>query len=223
MDTNHKRFTLRVTIGVIVSTLLMGQAAIAADTVKQTSVKPTKAVKHRKHTHSAKTAKTAPVAKPAVVPLAAKPLPAPAAAPVEASVPNAEWRELTDHKSYIEAGVLGVTNGNWKFGQYSGLTSSGAYGIGNFDLRGGGAYDSGDATRWRVTGKNIGLESREFTGEFKDQGKYKLNIGYDEIYRNAQGSYQSPYLGVNGNELTLPGGWKYPTTANNMRTLPTTD
>jgi MtrB/PioB family decaheme-associated outer membrane protein len=221
MDTTHTRFTLRVGVGMIVSSLLLGQAAIAAEHVKHTTSKPTKTSKH--HKHVSKSAKTAPVAKPVPAPIAVKPLVTPPAKEEEASVLSAEAREMTEQKSYIEAGVLGVTNGNWKFGQYNGITNSGAYGIGNFDLRGGGAYDSADATRWRVTGKNIGLESREFTGEFKDQGKYKLNFGYDEIYRNAQGSYQSPYIGAGGNELALPSFWKYPTTANNMRTLPATN
>jgi len=218
MDNQHTRFTLRVGLGVIVSALLMGQAALAAAAPKHNAAKPTKAAKKAKPV-----AKSAQATQSADAVPAAKPAPAPVAKAAETSALGAEARELTEPKSTIEAGVLGVTDSNWKFGQYNGLPNSGAYGIGNFDLRGGGAYDSGDATRWRVTGKNIGLETREFTGEYKDQGKYKLNFGYDEIYRLGQGTYQSPYIGAGGNQLDLPGNWKYPTTANNMRMLPATD
>jgi MtrB/PioB family decaheme-associated outer membrane protein len=145
------------------------------------------------------------------------------AAVAEPLVPEeSELTELTRPKSTIEAGVGGVTDSNWKFGQYNGLNNSGAYGIGNFDIRGGGAYDSSDATRWRITGKNIGLENRSFTGEYKDQGKYKLDFGYDEIPMNLNNSFQTPYLGTGGADLILPGNWQYPTN-NNMRTLPASD
>jgi len=135
---------------------------------------------------------------------------------------ESELTELTRPKSKIEAGVASVTDSNWKFGQYNGLNNSGAYGIGNFDIRGGGAYDSDDATRWRITGNNIGLESRSFTGEYKDQGKYKLDFGYDEIPRYLNNTYQTPYLGTGGADLALPGNWKYPPN-NNMRALPASD
>ncbi len=226
MDTNHTRFTLRVSIGVVVAALLMGQAAIATETPEHPVAKSTKPAKKAKVAKRAKKATPAPksaqatsAVKQAEAVTAAKPAKA-AAKAVESSALGAEARELTEPKSTIEAGVLGVTDGNWKFGQYNGLNNSGAYGIGNFDLRGGGAYDSGDATRWRITGRNIGLETREFTGEYKDQGKYKLNFGYDEIYRNGQGSYQTPYLGVGGNYLNLPSNWNAPAGSNlNMRNL----
>jgi len=216
MDNKHTSFTLRVSVGVVIAALLTGQAALAAEAPRQAASKPAKPAKKAKTAH--KSTKAAQAAKPAVVPLAVKPVASPAAKTVETSVLGPEARELTEPKSTIEAGVYGVVNGDWKFGQYNGLSNNGAYGIGNFDLRGGGAYDSGDATRWRLTGKNIGLETREFTGEYKNQGKYKLNFGYDEIYRIGQGTYQSPYIGAGGNELQLPANWQYPIN-NNMRTL----
>lgn len=132
-------------------------------------------------------------------------------------------KALTQPTSKIEAGVGGVSDSNWKFGQYNGLNSSGAFGIGSFDIQGGGTYDSNDATRWRVTGNNIGLETRDFKGEYKDQGKYKVNFGYDEITAYRNNSYQTPYNGAGGSNLTLPSNWLYPTTANNLRTLPASD
>ena len=134
---------------------------------------------------------------------------------------ESETAELTKPKSTVEFGVGGVTDSSWKFGQYNGLNDSGVYGIGNFDIRGGAAYDSDDATRWRLTGKDIGLDTRNFTGEYKDQGHYKLNFDYDELQVNRNGSYLTPYLGVGGNNLNLPN-WT-PPAANNMRALPSTD
>jgi MtrB/PioB family decaheme-associated outer membrane protein len=137
----------------------------------------------------------------------------------ETMAENAELDELTKPKSKIEAGVGGVTQDSWKFGQYNGLNKSGAFGIGNFDIRGGGDYDSNDATRWRITGSNIGLENRRFTGDYKNQGQYKLHFGYDEIPANRNNSYTTPYNGAGGNVLTLPPNWVYPNPANNMRAL----
>lgn len=136
---------------------------------------------------------------------------------------DAELTELTKPKSTIELGVGGVTDRSWKFGQYNGLNNSDTYGIGAFEIQGGGAYDSDDASRWRVTGKNIGLDTRNFTGEYKNQGKYKLNFGYDELQMYRNDSYQTPYSGVGSSNLSLAKDWLYPTTANNMRTLPLAD
>jgi len=227
MDNKNVSFKLKASAFAVFTTLLMGQSAIAENATGQPTAKPVKAshaTKHKKAkaTTARKTVKATPVVKPSVVATAPKSAVAVAgtAKKVADASDNAELRELTTPQSTIEAGVLGVSNGSWKYGQYNGLPDSGAYGIGNFDIKGGGAYDSKDATRWRLTGKNIGLETREFTGEYKDQGKYKLNFGYDEITQYKQGTYQTPYIGAGGNELFLPPNWKYPTTANNMRTLP---
>jgi MtrB/PioB family decaheme-associated outer membrane protein len=151
------------------------------------------------------------------------PMLASAADPTPTVVEESEITQLTRPKSTVEAGVGVVTDSSWKFGQYNGLNNSGAFGIGNFDIRGGGAYDSNDATRWRVTGNNIGLENRSFTGEYKDQGKYKLNFGYDEIPRYLNNSYQTPYLGTgNSANLVVPNNWQYPANGN-MRNLSARD
>ncbi len=145
-----------------------------------------------------------------------------------ADAEDSDLTELTRPKSSVEAGVGGVTDSNWKFGQYNGLNKDGAYGIGNFDIRGGGAYDSGDASRWRITGSNIGRENRNFTGEYKEQGKFKLNFGYDELPMYRNNSFQTPFLGAGGDRLMLRNNsptdkWLYPSTTNNMRTLPAGD
>ncbi len=218
MDNNNVSFKLRASVGAILAALLLGQTAVAAQTTKHATAKSHKATHKGTTATTSKPVPAAPVVKPAVTTAA----PAPAV-PVALDTDNAEVKELITSHSFIEAGVLGVSDTNWRFGQYNGLANSGAYGLGNFDINGGGAYGSNDATRWRLTGKNIGLETREFTGEYKDQGKYKLNIGYDEIARYGQGTYQTPYIGAGGNILGLPVGWQYPTSTafptGNMRNL----
>ena len=118
--------------------------------------------------------------------------------------------ELTRQSSQIELGIGYVDKDSFKYGEYNGLNSQGAYGIGNLDLRGGGVYDSSDPTRWRVSGSNLGLDTRDISAEYGRQGSFRLKLDYDEIRRNRSDSYQSPYLGTGTNRLTLPANWAVP-------------
>ena len=118
--------------------------------------------------------------------------------------------ELVQRTSVIEVGIGSVSDKSAKANEYTGLKSKGAYFIGDFDLRGGGAYDSEDPTRWRLTGTRLGTEAREITGEYSVQGRYKLTFGYDELLRNRSDSYQTPLLGAGSNVLTLPTNWIIP-------------
>jgi hypothetical protein len=52
----------------------------------------------------------------------------------------------------INFGAGWLNESSYKFGEYNGLGNSGPFGIGNFDIRGGGAYDGNDTYRWRFQG-----------------------------------------------------------------------
>ena len=121
-----------------------------------------------------------------------------------------ETAELVNPVSKVELGVGNVSEGSFKAGEYNGHEDKGAYGIANIDLRGGGTYDSDETLRWRITGKNLGLENRNIKGEIGDQGKFRLEFGYDELLRNRSDSYQTPYSGASSSNLTLPSGWVAP-------------
>lgn len=150
----------------------------------------------------------------AIVPLAQ------AAEPVDPAV-----LELTVPASTVELGFCDVTSGSYKFGEYNGLQKKGMCGVANLDLRGGGRYDSDDATRWRLTGTDLGLGVRRVAGEFGQQGLFRLNLSYDELLRNRSNSFQTPYLGVGTSNTTLPPNWRKPVlsqsnaTAQNYRVL----
>jgi hypothetical protein len=119
--------------------------------------------------------------------------------------------ELTQPAKTVEVGVRNVSKGSFKAGEYNGLQENGVTAIVNIDARGGGSYDSEDATRWRVTGDELGLETRNVSAEYSQQGKFKINVGYDELLRNRSDSYQTPYQGAgSGNVLTLPSTWLRP-------------
>lgn len=118
--------------------------------------------------------------------------------------------ELTQPKKTLELGVGAVSKGSFKYGEFNGLEKKGGYAIGNFDLRGGAAYDSDSARRWHIKGTDLGLETRNLSGEYGEQGKFRFNFGYDEQLRNNSDTYQTPYRGSGSNNLTLPGNWIAP-------------
>jgi MtrB/PioB family decaheme-associated outer membrane protein len=118
--------------------------------------------------------------------------------------------DLVRAASTVEVGAGYVSRDSAKFGEYNGLGKKGLYGIANVDLHGGGAYDSLDATRWRVSGNDLGLETRELNAEYGRQASFRINLGYDESRKDRADTYQTPYLGVGGNVLTLSPAWLVP-------------
>ena len=119
-------------------------------------------------------------------------------------------RELTRPTNWVELGIGYVTQDSFKFGEYNGLFRKGPFFIGNFDIRGGGAWDSNDPTRWHVAGRDLGLDTREVTADYGQQGRFKISAGYDELFRARSDTFQTPYLGWGTNNLTLPAGWVKP-------------
>lgn len=118
---------------------------------------------------------------------------------------------LTKQQSVFEVGVGNVSRDSFKYGEFNGLNKEGPYAIGNFDLRGGSAYDSGGTQRWRVQGTDLGLDTRSLSVDYGNQGTFRLNFGYDEWLRNRSDTYQTPYNGAGTNNLTLPAAWVKPT------------
>jgi len=141
------------------------------------------------------------------------------------SAPDSAARALTSPTDVVEIGAGYVSDRSLKFGQYNGLFNQGIYGIFNFDLRGGGAYDSGDPTRWRIVGTDLGLDTRNVSGEYGQQGAFRITGSFDQLRSNRSDTYQTPYMGDGTNTLTLPSTWVVPrvpqlsTTAGNFRGL----
>ena len=111
--------------------------------------------------------------------------------------------------NFVEIGASNVSSSSAKFGEYNGLNKSGAYGIGNFSVRGGDAYGDGNGTRrWELKGSDLGLTSRAVGATIGDQGRWNLGISYDELRHNISDSYQTPYLGsMGGNSFVLPANF----------------
>lgn len=118
--------------------------------------------------------------------------------------------EQTKLHSRSQIGVAGVSSPSFKFGEYNGLNKFHAFAIGNFDYRGGAAYDSMDTLRWRFQGSSLGLETRNGILDIGKQGKFQFRFAYNQILANTNDSYQTPFLGVGTSTLTLPSNWIVP-------------
>ena len=121
-----------------------------------------------------------------------------------------EVRELTQPRSVVEIGAGHVSDSSAKFGEFNGLDDKGGYLIGNVDLQGRGSAD--DTFRWRITGTNLGLETRGIGAEVGQQGRFRITLGYDELKRNYSDTFRTIYDGAGTTRLTLPGGYPAPTT-----------
>ena len=124
--------------------------------------------------------------------------------------PDPAVKELTQPQNSIEASVGDVTQPSYKFGEYNGLENHGVFGNGAFDIRSQEAYDSDSATRWRIKGIDLGLDTRNITGEYGTQGLFRVTAGLDEIIHNITDSYSTPYIGGTSGVLTLPATWMVP-------------
>ena len=126
-----------------------------------------------------------------------------------ADADDAVRRFFSHPTSYVEAGAGYVSEDSFKFGEYNGLFRQGLFGIFNLGIFGGAAWDSDDPTRWQIAGTDLGLETRDIRAEYGQQGRFRINIGYDELRRNRSDSFQTPYLGAGSDTLTLPPTWLF--------------
>src|SRR3954467_13735357 len=105
--------------------------------------------------------------------------------------------ELTTAQSTVELGIGDVSGaGANKLGEYTGFKKQGAFVLGDVDLQGGGSYDSDSTTRWRLRASDLGLGTRAAELDYREQGTFKLNFGYQEFRHNLSDTYQTPYLGA---------------------------
>ena len=122
---------------------------------------------------------------------------------------DAEIKALTQPQSSVQVEAITVDTASAKFGEYNGLSRSGAYPNGALNIRVGSAYtnnEQGDTTRWSITGENLGLTTRSAAAEVSNQGAWSLGLGFDELQHNISNSYMTPYQGnMGGNTFSLPG------------------
>lgn len=124
--------------------------------------------------------------------------------------------ELTEMTKEVEVGVVGVGRKSFKFGEYNGLHNNGVQMTGSFDI--GGKGDENSASRWRIQGTDLGLDTRRLEAEGGQQGMYKLHFVYDELQHKISDSYQTIFNGSGSTALTLPAS--YPAIGTRSTTAP---
>lgn len=73
----------------------------------------------------------------------------------------------------------------------------------------GGGLQARGADGWygSLAGQDLGLDARTLAGEVGREGQFRLRMGYTEIPRHLLDGASTPFLGVGGNNLTLPAGY----------------
>jgi MtrB/PioB family decaheme-associated outer membrane protein len=135
-----------------------------------------------------------------------------AATPLATFAADDEAAALVQPSNSVEVGVKVMPKDSAKFGEYNGVDKSGAYLIGNFNLRGGNAYNAYEGgsgvNRWDAYGIDLGTTSRELGGSVSNQGQWNVGIKYEELRHNISDTYQTPLQGgMGGNNLTMPAAF----------------
>lgn len=133
------------------------------------------------------------------------------AASAHAQSPMSEQEKLdalVRPQSQIEIGA-GVARGNtFLGGNFTGLKPE--FAVLNFDWRGSqmrwGNPDD-DHFRWRIEGRNLGLDARSLAAEWGRLNGYRVNATHDRIVKRTSDSYQTPFEGTGTSRLTLPSGF----------------
>ena len=108
----------------------------------------------------------------------------------------------------VEAGVGAVSDASSKFGDYSGLQRRGAYAV----LGGEATLRGPDGTYADLRATDLGLDTRSLWARGGREGRYALQLRYDELPRHFGDGAQTPFLGAGGDTLTLPAGFASPST-----------
>jgi MtrB/PioB family decaheme-associated outer membrane protein len=113
-----------------------------------------------------------------------------------------EVKELTTPSSVVEVGVAGVSKDNQRFGQYTGLNEHGGYGLLDFSIV---RRDDPTGTWLRLTGRNLGFDSRELRFENERQGNWGYFIDYNQTPRFDPYTVTTTLAGVGTTTQTIAG------------------
>ncbi|MGB5279966.1 MAG: MtrB/PioB family decaheme-associated outer membrane protein [Arenicellales bacterium] len=107
----------------------------------------------------------------------------------------------TEQFGYVEAGMGYQSEDSFWFGRYTGLTDKGPFLIGNFDY----SSKKEDGSHTEAYGRRLGLDSRSILFTHGVQGKYELDLIFDQLPNFITDTAITPYVDTGDNTLTLPG------------------
>lgn len=128
---------------------------------------------------------------------------------------------LGKYTGAVEAGIGPQSSDSFVLGKYTGLVDQGAFGVGNFTLRGRDPYDSGRRRSWELVGTNLGLTSRSIGAKYGIQGSFGLSLFYNEIPFYQSDTAYSIFGNAGAAALSLPSNVPLNTTPTLGRQLNT--
>jgi MtrB/PioB family decaheme-associated outer membrane protein len=108
--------------------------------------------------------------------------------------------QLTKPQSSIDVGVGYVDKDNQRFGQYTGLTDKGAYGIVDFNLV---KRDDSSGTWFKLQGRNLGYKDPDLHLEQQRQGDWGYFVDYSRISRYEPYTVNTGLQGVGTTSVTF--------------------
>jgi len=117
-----------------------------------------------------------------------------------------------------EAGAVYPNGANFSYGRYTGLDESKLYP----ELDATGQYRAADGTNASYDLEHVGLPYGGGNATFGHEGRYDLKAEYDLQPTRLFETGATPYLGVGGGNLTLPGSWVAAGSTGGMSALPAT-
>lgn len=123
--------------------------------------------------------------------------------------------KYTGWRGDLDFGMGYVTDDSLRFGDYRGLEEKG------YTLALDGDLHFRDLQGWYfdLYAQNLALSSRELDLRGGKQGGFELRFGWQEIPKYRGYGTATPFLGVGGDNLTLPSDWVYASTTDGMSTL----
>ncbi|MEZ5491438.1 MAG: MtrB/PioB family decaheme-associated outer membrane protein [Gammaproteobacteria bacterium] len=106
----------------------------------------------------------------------------------------------------VQLGAGFSSEDSYRFGQYSGITSRGGFGIGGFSLT--GVPDPESADYWRVSGQDLGLETGSLSAAYGQRGSYSLFLDVEQLPRYRFNDGRTPFIGSGTSTQTLPLNWE---------------
>lgn len=121
--------------------------------------------------------------------------------PALAAESGDEVAELIKSDSTISAGIGYVSDDSPRFGQYTGTTEQGAYGLLDIDI----AHRVDETGTWLLLeGRNLGLDNRDLRFEHRRQGDWGYFLEYSQIPRIEPFTAITAVTGIGTPNLSVP-------------------
>lgn len=117
--------------------------------------------------------------------------------------PCEDCPDYSGWSGWVEGGVGYQTDDSYHFGRYTGLEKSGGLINASGDVR----YRGKDGSYLDAKAVDLGLESRDVLVGGGKQGKYGIEVEYDQIPNFRAQDTRSPFINQGGGQLGLPAGW----------------